>query len=428
MPASRRWSFPQFPQSDLDRQVLALCSPRSNGLLGCAPDVLRKELERGLPASTPPGGADADALLTRAEALGLFPLAFHRLRRAGATFASGWEERFRANGARNLYLHHEQTRLLAELSSAGVCAAPLKGTSLAELAYGDLALRSAGLDLDLYVSPHDLPAAIERLKDLGYRLPNPGAVPAALLARTGDEFTSECQLVTDGDGMPVLLELHWRILPLSDGELRAALAAQTPPQLPPELNLLYLCLKAATQRWGSLKLLADLAHWLERQPRSNSFPRLAPSGDRKQLERGQPPDWESALSLARRLGLRRIVCLTLDALGVYFGVQAPAAVGAALASARPRSLPAAAVANPFLPFQTLSPAVHHRLRLALRERFRDRARYAARLLRPTAGDLAALPLPRGLGFLYWGVRWLRLSGLLKNGWKRQPRSLGAVHP
>ncbi|MGH9812310.1 MAG: nucleotidyltransferase family protein [Candidatus Acidiferrales bacterium] len=384
MPASRRWSFPQPPQSDLDRQVLALCSP----------------------SSAPPAGADANALLTRAEALGLFPLAFHRLRRSGASLASEWEERFRANGARNLYLHHEQARLLAELSSAGVCAAPLKGTSLAELAYGDLALRSAGLDLDFYVSPHHLPAAIERLKALGYRLPNPGAVPAALLARTGDEFTSECQLVSNGDGIPMLLELHWRILPLSDGELRAALAAQAPPQLPPELNLLYLCLKAATQRWGSLKLLADLAHWLERQP----------------------PDWESALSLARRHGLQRIVCLTLDALGVYFGVQASATVSAALGSARPRSLPAAAVANPFLPFQSLSPAAHHRLRLALRERLRDRARYAARLLRPTAGDLAALPLPRGLGFLYWGVRWLRLSGLLKNGWKRQPRSLGTVHP
>jgi hypothetical protein len=76
----------------------------------------------------------------------------------------------------------------------------------------------------------------------------------------------------------------------------------------------------------------------------------------------------------------------------------------------------------------LSPGAHHRLRLALRERFRDRAGYAARLLRPTASDLAALRLPRGLGFLYWGVRWLRLTGLLKDGWKRQPRGWGTVHP
>lgn len=379
MPASRRWSFPLFSTSELDRQVLALCS--AAGARGAS--------------------ADADAVLTRAAALDLFPLAFHRLRRSNAGLNPEWEECFRANAARNLYLHHEQSRLLAELASAGVCAAPLKGTTLAELAYGDLALRSQ-IDLDLYVAPRDLPVALDRLSGAGYRQAAPG-VPAALLARTGDEFTSECQLVSSGDGMPVLLELHWRILPLSDAELRASLAAQTPPQLPHELNLLYLCLKATTQRWGSLKLLADLAHWLDRHP----------------------PDWERLLSLASRLGLRRMVCLTLEALGVYFGTQAPAPVSAALASARPRSLPASAVANPFLPVPTLSPTAHHRLRVALRERFGDRASYAARLLRPTASDLAALPLPRGLGFLYWGVRWLRLGGLLKNGWKRQPVG---VHP
>ena len=67
----------------------------------------------------------------------------------------------------------------------------------------------------------------------------------------------------------------------------------------------------------------------------------------------------------------------------------------------------------------------HRLRLALHERRRDQARYLLRLLRPSAADLAAVSLPGGLGFLYWGVRWLRLSGLLKGAAGRQP---AAVHP
>ncbi|MCI0402830.1 MAG: nucleotidyltransferase family protein [Acidobacteria bacterium] len=348
---------------------------------------------------------DTEAVLARAAVLGLFPLACHRLRQAGAGLGPEWEELFRANAARNLYLHHEQARLLTELASARVCAAPLKGTSLAELAYGDLALR-AQVDLDLYIAPGDLPAALDCLNGAGYRPAVPSAVPASLLARTGDEFTSECQLASTGGGMPVLLELHWRILPLSDRKLRSALASQTPPRLPHELNLLYLCLKAATQRWGSLKLLCDLAHWLERRP----------------------PDWEGLVSLAGRLGLRRIVCLTLDALGAYFGTQTPKSVAEALASARPESFPVAAVANPFVPVPVLSASAHHRLRLALRERYRDRARYVARLLRPTASDLAALRLPRSLGFLYWGVRWLRLTGLLKNGWKRESQSLGTAHP
>jgi hypothetical protein len=375
MAAARRWSFPHFPTSELDRQLLLLCSP-------CGSRV---------------AAGDAEVLLARATTLNLFPLAYHRLRSSGVSLGSEWDERFRANAARNLYLHHEQARLLEALASAGVCAVPLKGTTLADLAYGDIALRSQ-VDLDFHVAPRDLPAALNSLSAAGYRPATRRPVPASLLARTGDEFTSEFQMVSSEAELPVLLELHWRILPLSEAEFRRVLSSRSPPRIPPELNFLYLSLKLATHRWSSLKLQCDLAHWLEREP----------------------PDWPRVLSLAGRLGLRRIVRVTLAALEVYFGVKAPESVAAALASAQPESFPEAAVANPFAPVPVLSAGAHHRLRLALHERSRDRARYAARLLRPTAADLEALRLPRGLHFLYWGVRWLRLGGLLKNGWKRHP--------
>ncbi|MDA2914515.1 hypothetical protein MYX77_11290, partial [Acidobacteriia bacterium AH_259_A11_L15] len=46
------------------------------------------------------------------------------------------------------------------------------------------------------------------------------------------------------------------------------------------------------------------------------------------------------------------------------------------------------------------------------ERFRDRLGYAVHLLHPTAADLAVGQLPSGWGFLYWGLRWFRLAGLL----------------
>ncbi|HSC77718.1 MAG TPA: nucleotidyltransferase family protein, partial [Candidatus Acidoferrales bacterium] len=114
------WSFPLFASTATDRAVLALCSPRSASI---------------------PAGMDAEVLLVRAAALDLFPLAFHRLRSAGVSLNPSWEESFRANSARNLFLHHEQGRLLGQLGQAGVCAAPLKGTALAEIAYGDLSLR-----------------------------------------------------------------------------------------------------------------------------------------------------------------------------------------------------------------------------------------------------------------------------------------------
>jgi len=382
MSTPAQWSFPVFASTEADRAVLTLCAPRGAFL---------------------PDGAEAEALLARAAALDLFPLAFHRLRQlspqAAAHLDPSWEESFRANAARNLYLHHEQARLLEQLRQAGVCAAPLKGTTLAELVHGDLSLRTQ-VDIDLYVSPRDLAGALEALQAVGYRQMAPPGVPADRLAATGDEFTSECSLESVAPSLPVLLELHWRILPLRDNELRAALlgAEDSARALPPSLNLLYLSLRAAADRWGGLKLLADLAHWLERRP----------------------PDWEEVLRQAHRLGLRRILCLTLEALRTYFGATVPHEVEAALASARPRHLPAAAIANPFVPQPPPTTANLHRLRLALHERRRDQARYAARLLRPSAGDLAAVSLPDGLGFLYWGVRWLRLSGVLRSAPRHQP--------
>ncbi|HXE75813.1 MAG TPA: nucleotidyltransferase family protein [Candidatus Xenobia bacterium] len=366
------WRFPVFASAEVDRAVLALCSPRG----------------------ATPAASEPDAVLARAAALDLFPLAFHRLRHAGRRVNSRWEESFRANAARNLWLHHEQARLLELLRRSGVCAAPLKGTSLAELAHGDLSLRTQ-VDIDLHVSPPDLGGALEVLESAGYRRTAPAGVPAARLAATGDEFTSECSLESTAP-MPLLLELHWRILPLRHAELRAAL--RDADTLPPDLNFLYLSLRAAADRWGGLKLLSDLAHWLERRP----------------------PEWPQVLAAARRLGLRRILCLTLDALRVYFGTTVPAEVEAALASARPRRFPPAGIANPFEPQPPQAASRLHRLRLALHERRRDQVRYLLRLLRPSAGDLAAVSVPGRLGFLYWGVRWLRLSGLLKGAARHQP--------
>lgn len=387
MPGPRRWSFPFFPLSALDQEILALCSP-----------VVRRS----------PVHTEAEKLLARAVALDVFPLVFHHLGATGDGRREGlrskWEELFRDNAVRNVYLHSELQRLLAALGAAGLRAVPLKGTTLAEQAYGELGLRTQ-IDLDLYVSPRQLPAAFSVLETNGYRRAIPPGLRPDQLAATGDEFTSQCFFESSGGRLPVLLELHWRLLPMREEELDAELVpfavgpvGNTGYRLPRELNLLYLCLHAASDRWASLKSLADLAHWVVREP----------------------PDWERLLAAASRLRLRRVLSITLAALETYFQIPIPTPVQAALAVALPRRLPPTAVANPFTHLTRLSPAATHRLRLALREDFRDRLGYAARLLRPTSADLAAVRLPRSLGFVYWGVRWVRLAGLLPNSGKRVP--------
>lgn len=381
MPA-RPWSPPVFPPGELDLQLLRLCAPEP---------VL------------PPLWVNPEPLLARALALDVFPLAFHRLRNSPRWLAEKvspeWEERFRMNAARNLLLDTEQARLLERLAAAGVLALPLKGTRLAARLYADPALR-AQEDIDLYVPPRQLPAALAALEAGGYRRATAAGLCPERLARTGDEFTSECSLLGGCGGLPVLLELHWRLLPLPDDELEAIVARAG--ELPAELEFLYLCLQAAADRWGALKGLTDLAHWIHQQP----------------------PDWERLPALAADTGLARIVWITLRVLLNYFGLPIPEAVPARLAWAAPRALARAAVASPFAPLEPLHPAATHRLRLALRERFRDRVRYGVHLLRPTASDLAAVALPRGFGFAYWGVRWLRLAGLLAEPERRAPAAQG----
>lgn len=366
------WPFPPSPLTELDEKILKLCAPA---------------------AGPAPPGCDWEGLLERAAALDVFPLVYHRLRhysrKLSEMLSPHWGERFRANAARTLLLHSEQQRLLEALAAAGVRALPLKGTALAELAYGDLGLRSQA-DIDLYVPARQLPRALALFEASGYRWVTPAGVAPEPLAATGDEFSSECSLESTAGALPVLVELHWRILPMPEEELERRCTTDNGVRLPAELYWLYLCLQASADRWGTLKSLVDLAHWMSRQP----------------------PTWEPLLDAARRLGLRRILAFTLSALQAYFNVSIPHFVGKALASAHPRRLAPGAVANPFTPLTPVSPATTHRLRLALRERLRDRLGYASHLLRPTPSDLSAVHLPRGLSFGYWGVRWLRVTGLL----------------
>ncbi|MFQ5695983.1 MAG: nucleotidyltransferase family protein, partial [Terriglobia bacterium] len=301
-----RWEFPCFPRTELEAQLLALCSP----VPSCLPLTV-----------------SAYALLARSAELDLFPLAFDRLRRAGAALGEPWQRRFRANAACNLYLRAEQGRLLASLQAAGVPAAPLKGIALAELAYGDSALR-AQVDIDLYVPPRRLAAAFRVLSACGYRAASPNGVSPQALARTGDEYTSECCFEPAGAPLSVPVELHWRVLPMSDRAFEAALLPSGGAgfALPPALDFLSLCVRLAADRWRNLKLLADLAHWMVR-------PSFA---------------WQPVLEAAQRLRLRRLLAIALMAVRAYFGVAAPAWVREALSPAATSGVARAAVVNPFV--------------------------------------------------------------------------------
>ena len=128
-------------------------------------------------------------------------------------------------------------------------------------------------------------------------------------------------------------------------------------------------------------------------------------------------DWGRLVPRAERRGLARMLGLGLslasDVLGapvpeaVLRKVRADRSVGALARRVRGRLFADDRARPGAFQYSPADVAFH----LGMRERRRDRLRYAVRLvLSPTVGDRLALPLPAPLSFLYYPLRPFRLFG------------------
>jgi len=216
-----------------------------------------------------------------------------------------------------------------------------------------------------------------------------------------------------------VLELHWRLTPSYFGVADALddLAGSLVPgevgglpvrTLSPTELVFYLCVHGATHRWVRLEWICDVA---------------------EMLRRCGAVDWDRLLRRAERSGATRMVGLGLRLAGELLGAPLPAGAPAALAASRPAQALAARV-YATLPDDTHDPnpglalAPFH---LAMRERLRDRARYAAAvLLAPSPLDLEAVALPPALYPLYFAVRPFRL--VATHARELLPRRLAAAPP
>jgi hypothetical protein len=312
------------------------------------------------------------------------------------------------NAVQALMLAHELSKLLEMLAAEGIAAAPFKGPVLAREVYGDVALRHAG-DLDLLVRPADIVRAKGLFDRLGYASIYPTSTPREQRYLKGLspaqaagylQSHSEHHLLR-ADGL-VTVDLHWDLAPrdfsarVEAEQLWSWLSPRGDPPAPafrdPEL-LLVLCLNGAKDAWGRLDRVCDVAELIRRRPNL---------------------DWARVMELAARLGWRRIFGLGLLLAHRLLELPMPAEiepdvrrddVAARLADQsirrmfRPR---AAAVEG-----ATAAKAMYY---LQVRERLSDRVRYCANQLAPTVGDRAAMPLPRGMGFVHWMLRPMRLAG------------------
>jgi hypothetical protein len=259
---------------------------------------------------------------------------------------------FRANAEWNLRLTGELLRVVAAARAAGLRLIAWKGPGLALAAYGHLGLRTFS-DLDLLVEPRDLDAATHALLELGLQL---------------EDTQPDLRVRTFSGVDAPLVELHWAPLPwwfasdLGVSSLHwadVAIGDGLVPHLSPTDLLVTLCAHGIKHRWHRLQWIADVAGLIRRHDL----------------------DWRRAADVAQRTGTYRALQTGLALVRGVLGTELSAdaahlADGDASTGAYARQL-ADQLFNESWPPRGTGQVRYRTMQWQLKERWRDRLRYAA---------------------------------------------------
>ncbi|HVT89772.1 MAG TPA: nucleotidyltransferase family protein [Tepidisphaeraceae bacterium] len=378
-------------------------------------DPIRQRLQNG--------NIDWADLLQTATDHGVIPVVHKAIDRAGAIGLPDeqWSiirKRARDNTGRNLLLMRELLNLLGSMKAAGLRPLPYKGPLLGMAAYGDLSLRQAG-DLDILVPQPDLAKAREIIEAAGYKL-------RADLA-TQDEAAHmasphEYDFVYEHPQTHVDVEIHWEIagkffsfqpdpVELWDrGQWKKIGAGDVRLMSDVDL-LLILCAHGTKHFWTRLTWICDIAQFVKAHP-SLDWPALMKRADEFDA-RGMV---QLAFLLAQRLLNAEIPSLVLDRMRPAIREQAEELDQRLFLTSDQRdAMPKGGRAQ--LTEGGLLESLMFQCRT--RESWGSAFRYFFhRAFSPTVNDRAWLKLPRGLGFIYYFLRPLRLLG--KYGPSRPP--------
>ena len=318
--------------------------------------------------------------------------ALHDREDVPGSIQSAIEARFQKNAVKALRFSAELVRVMRAFHESKIEVLAHKGPALAQFLYSDAAMRQYG-DLDLLVRRDSVSKARTVLQQLGYEL------PLKLSPRQEWEYLRSGYEYVFGLGEERnLLELHWQILSrfyAVDFDLDAMFARAVdftiegfPARSLARADLmLVLCVHAAKHGWAQLGMLRDIA--------ALSHSDL---------------DWDWIFAEAARLGIRRIVSISLLLVHELLAAPVPANIGLAAershASAFAAEISATLASTKDFDSQSLS---YFREFAAWREHWRDRTRFWLRLaLTPSVGEWQSVRLPDWLFPLYRLVRVFRL--------------------
>jgi hypothetical protein len=320
------------------------------------------------------------------------------------------QNRFRANGRRNVLLTGELLGLLRSLKAQGIPAVPYKGPVLAVHAYGNLALREFS-DLDVLIRKDDIPRAKDIMASLGYR-------PEKVLFGAQEEAYLRSQHVYDyTNDKGTIVELHWALVPrkisfsLDPADLwtrlgEVDLGGSTMPTFSPEDTLLILCVHGSKHRWKRLAWVCDVAETIKAHPGI---------------------DWKRLLAQAGELRGERMLFMGLFLASDLLGAPLPEYVLERVRADRVVYPLAERVTEGFFVQDEdsqglLEGSSFRALYLGMREGLPDKIRYCVHTaMSQSTEDWELVPLPRFLYPVYYVLRLIRLA--LKYGRKVLYRAL-----
>ena len=343
---------------------------------------------------------DWERLIELSEHHGLTPQVYRHL--SAAVFAvpldsmAALRQHNQSNARQTLWLTRELLRILKHLESLSIPALPHKGPVLAEMLYGNVALRQFS-DLDVFIHEADLVRVKAALRELGFE---PGLRLTERQERAYLASGYECTF--DGPNGRNLVEMQWQVLPrfysvdfqmdrFFERAVSVNVGGRAVQTLCPQDMLLSLCAHAAKHAWIQLSWLCDIA----------------------ELARSQQIDWDSLQQEAERLGIARIVAVSFLLAQKLLSAQLPSSVQPWTRSDRyvetlTGEILLAMERGTEYSTESIS---YFRLMMRLRERRWDRVRFLWRLVfTPGVGEWSAIRLPGPLFPLYRVVRLFRLLG------------------
>ena len=254
--------------------------------------------------------SDWEAIIQESVRHGVTPLLYHRLRtfHRGTPILTNVVQRLRQSylqsASRNMRLYHKLGKVLEILRHGNIPVIVLKGAHLAELVYGNIALRPMG-DVDLLVHKADLLRVEATLLGIN-------ATPLDYYRLIGKD-NHHFGYVLQDCGLHV--EVHWNFLPSMypfnidiDGQWErsrpAIIAGVEVSILCPEDLVLYLCLHASNHLFEiGLKPLCDIFETIQHY--------------------GTEIDWKQVKLRCQQWGIEKCVYLTLKLARDFLGTALP---------------------------------------------------------------------------------------------------------